>query len=352
MSLIACIAPDRHPVLLVDALLSSRAGRGGVVLPSVGNQHGQIKSKTELKTWGFDEKLIRISDHLLVAWAGDHEPATRILRGVAKYIKDDPTTRFEVDSYLRASFPHELPRVALIFCLREGTNNTTWHYGCRDMLVPHIGRIFYAGTGSNRFLSHLDRLPKSMAPEANALMQGLSSALFLGGFLLADEMYTGEPIAMNFGGAYEVATISGGKALKLDNYSFVFWFGEKDPTGHRFNLAKIMRRYERNAQTCYHCVEFGTEGANLKVQKEEVFIWKRFLSDHVIRHTEADMPGLNTEWQINVFCFRTGAVGCELAVSLRRCENGRPHMLTFQRDKRHELSVGFDLEKIRSLILD
>jgi hypothetical protein len=352
MSLIACIAPDRHPVLLVDALLSSRVGRAGVVLPSVGNQHSQIQSKTEFKTWGFDEKLIRISDHLLVAWAGEHEPASRIVRGVANYIKEDPTTRFEVDAYVRASFPHELPRVSLIFCLRERTINTTWHYGCKEVLVPYIGRIFYAGSGSTRFLSHLDRLPKSLAPEANALMQGLSTALFLGGFLLADEMFTGEPIAMNFGGAYEIATIAGGKALKLDNYSYVFWFGEKDPTGHRFNLAKIMRRYERNDQTCYHCVEFGMDGTNLKVAKEEVFIWKRFLTDQVIRHTESDIPVLNTEWQINVFCFRAGAVGCELAVCLRRREKDRPHVLTFKHDARRELSVGIDLKKIRSLIID
>jgi hypothetical protein len=350
MTLIACLTPDKHPVLLADALLSSRDGRAGVVLPSIGTAHQKIPSKTEFRTWGFDEKLVRISDHLLVAWAGDRDPAEIIIRSLATYAREECVTRGELSAFLQANYAAELARVSLILCLREGDNNTTWWHRCEQVFVPAIGLVVFSGIGGKRFVSTLDRLKGPLAPGANALMSGTATALFLGGLLLADEMYTGEPIAANFGGAYDVATISGGKTRKVDDFAFVFWFGEKDRTGHRFNLAKVMRRYARDDQTCYHCIEFAVGETGPCLKKEEAFIWKRFLSDKVIGHADKDIPDLNARWQINVFCFKTRKTGCELAVGVRHREGGSPHVVTFKREESRELLIGFEPGKLEALI--
>ena len=351
MSLIACLTPDRHPVLLADTLLSSPDMKAGLVLPSVGLEHEKIVTNSGLHAVGMEEKIVVLSDHLMLAWAGDYVPAQRLIRGLARYFGITPTTRWYVEAFLRAEHAADLERVALIVCVREGKRILTWTHRCLEVNSPTVGKVYYAGTGGDRLVQHLCQVKEPLVAVTNPLMAGVATALFLGGFLLADELYTMAPLAANFGGAYEVGTFVLGKATRLNDFAFVLWFGDKDGEGLKFNLpAKVMRRYERDGQACYHCIEFESREVELAITKEEVFIWRPFLADQTVPHGSAEIPSLNTRWQVNVFCFKVALSGCDLFVGVRHREEPERHIVQFKRESASAMAIGLDLAAMQHLL--
>jgi len=351
MTLIACLSPDRHPVLLADTLLSSTESKSGLVLPSVGLGHEKIVTASGHYAVGMEEKVVVLSDHLMLAWAGDYHAAQRLIRDLAQYFGMAQTTCWFVEAYLRAEHAADLDRVSLIVCVREGGRIQTWTHRCAEVNIPTVGKVCFAGTGGDRLLQHLGRVTEPLCEGANPLMAGVATALFLGGFLLADELYTGAPLAANFGGAYEVGSFVLGKATRLSDFAFVLWFGEKDAEGLRFNMpVKVMRRYERDGQACYHCVEFEARKEGAEIVKEEVFIWRPFLAEKTVTHGPADIPALNTRWQVNVFCFKREPTGCDLVVGVRHRDEAERHVVQFQRESSTAIVIGLDLAAIKDLL--
>lgn len=351
MTLIACLSPDRHPVLLADTLLSSTESKSGLVLPSVGLEHEKIVTDSGRHAVGMEEKVVVLSDHLMLAWAGEYLVAQKLIRGLSRYFGMAETTRWYVEAFLRAEHAADLDRVSLIVCVREGGRIHTWTHRCVEVNIPTVGKVCFAGTGGDRLVQHLGQVTEPLVEGANPLMAGVATALFLGGFLLADELYTGAPLAAGFGGAYEVGTFVLGKATRLNDFAFVLWFGEKDEEGLRFNIpAKVMRRYERDGQACYHCVEFESRKHSAAIVKEEVFIWRPFLAEKTVPHGPADIPSLNTPWQVNVFCFKRAKMGCDLVVAVRHRKEAARHVVKFQRESSTAMAIGFDLAAIQKLL--
>lgn len=351
VTLIACIRPDVHPVFFADTLLSSESGRE-VVLPSVGSAHRKVRSKTRFRAWGYDEKLVIIHDAIIIAWAGDFAAAKCILDGVSHFFEAlAPSLQF-FEAYLQANHIAELAKVSLIVAIREHDRMAVWRHRCEEWIIPPIGTIWMAGTGADRMKKYVRQFPTAILQAGNDLRVGIATSLFLGGSLLADEMRTGAPLSEGFGGAYEIASFLSSQPVKIDDFTFIFWFGEQQANGFAFQLPrKVMRRYQRDDQTCYYCVEFDPGKMPPSITKEEVFIWKRFLAEKAIPHGVQHLPSLNSQWQINVFC-ADNVKGPEIAthVSFRHLQTGHP--VTF-RDNRvgGEMLLGLDLEMIRETLL-
>jgi hypothetical protein len=69
-----------------------------------------------------------------------------------------------------------------------------------------------------------------------------------------------------------------------------------------------------------------------------------------VTHGPADIPALNTRWQVNVFCFKRVPTGCGLVVSVRHRDEAERHVVQFQRESSTAIVIGLDLTAIKDLL--
>jgi len=313
-----------------------------------------VRTKSSLRAWGYDEKIVVAHPDILIAWAGVRSAAERIIRGVAEYFSDKPVSLFFVEAYIHAEHELALKDVSLIVSVQEANRGASWSHNCSALVVPYIGTVWLGGSGADRAKKYLTQTAGAISKAENSLIRGIACALITGGSLLADEMRTGETLVHDFGGAYEVASFVNRKATKIEDFAFLFWFGAQQPDGgYGFNFPqKVMRKYERNGQTCYYCLEFDVGVNPMKVTKEEVFIWKQFLAPTAVPHGVAELPQLNTQWQINIFCADQLSGTPTIIGQLGFHENRSGHLITFdESNKRKDIGLGFSQEELRQVLL-
>lgn len=357
MTLIACLSPDTYPVLLADTLLSSASGRSEISLPSVGFRHSQINSGSGLRVWGYEQKCVFIGAKIIAVWAGEYEAAKRILTGVHKFFREGPASAFFLNAYLRAEHPENLKAVSLIFSIMEEAGNieTRWYSGL-ETVAPPLGQVVFAGSGAGRLRKYLNQLNGPLQQAGNYLRIGATTALILTGCLLADEMATGAPLIDSFGGAYEIASFWDGRTQKLSDCVYLFWFPEQQPDGgFTFTLhpRKIIRRFENNGMTAFYCLENdSSSGATAKVTKEEVFILKPFLRDREEVTVSRELPKLNAQWQVNVFCAKLVTGQHKISAQVNFRHDARRHPVDFLPGKhRLQFKLNMDMEGIRQTVM-
>jgi hypothetical protein len=355
MTLIACLSIDTHPVFLADALLSSPTGRLEVSLPSTGIRHSLVKSSKKLKVWGYDQKIVRIGPGVIAAWAGERALAYKILSGVKLFFENTRPTAFYLRAYIVANHPEEIKRVSLIFTImEEGGNLETVWYSCRELIVPPIGQVIFAGSGASRFARYLNQPSMPVLHAGNALRVGLSEALMLTGSLLADEMATGVPLEDAFGGGYEIASFWDGSSQKLTDCIYIFWFPEQQMDGgFSFHLhpRKLIRRYENFNRTAFYCLEIEPKVGFSGDAKEEIFIVKDFLSDTAKVEVCREPPDLNTKWQVNIFCAKLLNGRHRIGTQTNYRHDAKRHTVMFTERDDRGLEIEIDHEAVRQTLI-
>ncbi|MBI2512283.1 MAG: hypothetical protein HYV96_09895 [Opitutae bacterium] len=356
MTLIVCLSPDTHPVLFSDTLLSSESGRPAVALPSVGQRHDGIESARKLKIWGCEQKVVQICTRIVAVWAGDYARARAVLTAVEEVFGAGPVNASFLRTYLRANHDEALPHVALIFSVLEevGSTETVW-FGCRATVVPPVGQIVFAGSGSDRFSRYANQIPMRILRAGDYVRIGVAAALQFTGCLLADEMATGAPLQDSFGGAYEIATFWGGCSQKISDCVYLFWFPEQDAAGGiAFSLQprKFIRRYENNGHTAFYCIEAEpTAGFGAKITKEELFVMPNFLRRETAVDVSQRRPSLNTTWQVNVFCVKLRDGSHRIASQINYRHEARGHPVQFRDVDDLQFEMSIDLESVRQTLV-
>ena len=171
MTMIACLAYDRTPVLIADGLISSRDGRENIALPTVGKEHRKVTSLTGYKPHGTIEKLVVLSQNAMVAWAGDCEKAKSLIVGLKKLFGDGPYSEKYVMAYLEAEYPRIIPdgSVSFMFLIQEGNLTKYRYYNCWQKEFPELGMVSAAGTGRDDFLDSLNQIIPAVSQIADEI---------------------------------------------------------------------------------------------------------------------------------------------------------------------------------------
>ena len=341
-----CLSEDRFPVFLADTLISSTSGRSDIALPTIGKPKLAQTTANGLKPHGATSKLVRISDSLMVAWAGEVCVAEKILRGLQAIFGELPPTERDLLAFFNAEYWDEITakRVSMIFGIREGAGIKIRTFNCWRVELPDLGWVWVAGSGSDQGLAVLKQAQAMAAAISDIPQRILATAVATGAMLLASEIATGSTLVDNFGGAYEIAYFAENKFQNFHDYACVFWFVSKDSNGTRFSPFKIIRSFAQEGMICMYCCQLGSESGALKWENEEVFLISSVLS-HVPKKIGFHCPDMNAKLQANLW-FGNSSADRAIGGLFTYRDNGKKHPVMFVVEK-SQVKLALDFEQLK-----
>jgi hypothetical protein len=349
MTMIACLAYDRTPVLIADSLISSRDGRANFTLPTVGQEHRKVTSLTGYKPHGTTEKLVVLSPNAMVAWAGDCEKAKTLIVGLKKFFGDGLYSEKYVMAYLDAEYPRIIPdgSVSFMFLIQEGILTKYRHYNCWQKEFPELGMVSIAGTGRDDFLDSLSQIIPAVSQIDDAGQRVVGAALGAVASLLTTEVFTGDPIAKGFGGSYEIGGIFGGVVTKFTDYCCVFWEAKSDANGLGIGPRKIIRGFLQNGNVCNYTADLVNQGSP-ELTKEEVFLTVPLLNEGPVVG-KFETPDLNAQFQVNSFFTRGTDSKVKLGIFLEYRHDRKRHLIEFN-SQGNKLEMKMDNERLGAAV--
>ncbi len=348
MTLIACFHPSGRPTFLADRVISSLEGRSGFSLPTVGGRHDKVPTKLRTKLHGTMAKILRPSERILMLFSGPVESARRISTGIATVFGELSVPMSVVRAYVEANFADELGQISMILNVWDEGGSDTWWRQCYVFESPHIGQVLLAGSGAERAIRFLENLPDfSNIPNRIDYCSSTFAALALSGALLGDEMRTGEPLALGFGGYYDIISMYGLEAREIVNVSYTFWFGREHENGDReFNFpSKVLRKFRWARGTGIHAVELPSPPFVDKYSWEVLLESTDGIPSRSHLPTLPKLPPLNTDWRVDCAIFdKSEAIFSALQVSV---DGNRKHMVNFG-NRRGKLGMYIDTERLRN----
>ncbi|WP_085700200.1 hypothetical protein [Pseudomonas sp. B26(2017)] len=227
MTLGISYALNQRLVVMGDLLISGDEREHDVSIPTVGNVTEVFPKGSGFSITGLTQKVIVISEDMVITWAGHEVAATMAIRwlrelagtgltpeNVAVFLKQLPQNLGKLDLQLTGFFVYENQGYLVDFKEHavESTNFTDLR------LIGNGADVFEEMLGKYRWVSGASRGVEADRGEY------LSITMALAGMLLELELKN-QPISLlrYFGGGYEVVFGEAGAFRKLDDVTHVYW---------------------------------------------------------------------------------------------------------------------------------
>jgi hypothetical protein len=245
MTLVARLAIKDFPLLIGDVLVSApKSSAAPRSIPTVGQLSEDVLENAYHVPTGLYQKIAVISDNLVIGWAGTRVASKLV---VQELIEQNAKQLFTNDTLMQyfEDLDHSIWQYGVSFVGFVKDAGGVAQFGQRYMDLPTslFGRVGLIGTGVEHMEKFLQSLPKIADPsrQVNALEHALSFGLITTGSFLAHEIATLDTLLTHFGGGYEIASLVGGKFAKLDDITYLFWYGKIDEEGAGFNLHQVYK---------------------------------------------------------------------------------------------------------------
>jgi hypothetical protein len=199
--------------------------------------------------------------------------------------------------------------IALAGFIKE-PNRFEWFDRNAEYMSTRIGEVGLLGTGSDtvkQYLKSLTMLPVHSERSGNLLTQHVLTTLGLTGGLLSSEIRSGANLDKLFGAGYELATMLDGAFKKVDDITYLFWYGwtDGDRVQIRFPHRSLKISYLNDILVIrVDSLSSLSVGAGISIEKTECF----FVSP-IYRSVDPDElfgfvpPSLNSRFVCNYFAF-------------------------------------------------
>ena len=315
MTVIASFVVNGCPVIIGDLLISGLEDPDrSVHLPTVGNIKSIFSEGCEYVPTGLLQKVVIIDENLVIAWAGSVVGAKTALSEIKLA---HSKKRFTPDSLWE--FIQEMEKdsdydeIALICMIGDGVKIERFGLRATYLTLGSFEEIFVAGSGSERFLRHLNQLDNNQ--NLNNLGQtaaAISVAMNVFGFLLFDEMAPPSEHGLHslleyFGSGYEIATFIERKITKIDDIIFTFWLAEIVEEGAMLRLPPLRMFKYYYIDDCLYLYAVTLSIKSLSVDqsipdeidmKKEIYIINS-LSGKPVKVENLHEPELRAEWNVS-----------------------------------------------------
>jgi len=200
VTLIACLHPHHHRVLLADILIFSNGPAAPEIeLPTRAYVAPDQLRRMAFKPAAFRRKIVEISPSLLLLWAGDYNYATVFAKRAKAFFDGVDVNADTISNFVRTYYRTSANNFWALIIPFSGD----WLCTVGD--VTHSQSAFaeeywVAGTGTDLFR----QIVGSLSPRADGAIAPHIDGLRLANDLLAYEINTAQPILSQFGGGYEV----------------------------------------------------------------------------------------------------------------------------------------------------
>ena len=231
MTVVAAFNVRGCPLIFGDLLLTAEvdAGERTVAVPALGDV-SDFFGNSGWSIVGMREKVVLISDHCAVAWAGAWLGAAVAIARLREMAAAGPLTTDSVLAYLRDEPDLQRHPASLVGWLVEGERFGQFWFGTSDVFDGgQLGQVYATGSGCaavREFAQAANAMEWKVTGEAPVGAIAASTALALCGVLLRSEFHSGdaaEALRAMFGGGYEVAGYFGGRFRKLGDLTFLIW---------------------------------------------------------------------------------------------------------------------------------
>jgi hypothetical protein len=259
------------PVLLGDIATSTKVGQALADVPT-GVEVSQIfPPECDRTVSGLRQKLAVIGGNLALGCAGPMDPIAAMIGELSQCNSADPLTPHQVHEYFRnRKWTGEEPGYFAGF-VKAPTGFEYFSYNSAgqgvDFHTQCYGTAALLGSGAidaKRYL--LESSFGVIEGGTSAAQRAVAAALAMAGNFLAIESASGDTLRRLYGAGYEVATLINGRFQKLDNVTYLLWFGELKDRNIRvwstpiwmtkyayvddFLLVRVARREEPGTNEC------------------------------------------------------------------------------------------------------
>ena len=228
MTIVARLIIDEWPLLIGDLLMSNKPNSDQMrnfAIPTTRN----IPRTTNTGDIPCDlrQKIALLGDHIAVGWSGKQWAAEEVLTELNLRVTTEHLDMRAINKCFERQRSSVWENLELVGFVREpGLNVTAFSRSAQSATSPELGTVCLIGSGTNAMASHIanySEIPTHETIQLNPANRAVLCGFTLAGRLLNDEIHTGANLVDLFGGGYELATISGGKFVKVDDVTYVYW---------------------------------------------------------------------------------------------------------------------------------
>jgi hypothetical protein len=203
MTLIAAVGLDTYPVIFGDLLVSAP---------------------------GFDQKVVLLGDHCVIAWTGNTAFARTVVDELRTMASEAPLSIAIIETYLSKLDPELKDQVSFVGWVRESEVFRQFWYRADIAESAMFGRISAGGSAATDFVklaSQISEGPANVQGEMpNSLERAITSMISATSLLLRAELSGPSNVLQHFGRGHEIATFVRDKFEKVGDIAFVSWVAD------------------------------------------------------------------------------------------------------------------------------
>jgi hypothetical protein len=245
MTLVVRLAISDYPLLLGDVLVSGPETAGSsLVVPTVGAMTNVFPEGSGYVPTDLRQKLAVLGDNLVLGWAGSRIAAKVVTR---ELLDLNSRRSLTLDSLMR--YFDELDSsiweqgTGFLGFVKDGSGVAQFGRCCYEVPTSLFGRVGLLGSGVPYVEAYLHGNPQipDLPRALNDLQRSVGVALIASGSFLCHEIATHHTLLHYFGGGYEIASLVEGTFAKIDDVTYLFWYGQIDESGCRFNIHQVCK---------------------------------------------------------------------------------------------------------------
>jgi len=297
----------KYPIIFGDLLLSGPKSNKEVHIPTSKDIVDLFPNGSERVPVGLKQKIVIISDNLVIGWSGNYLTAKDIMQDLYLRSKDKPFTKNSIDKYFSNLYQSAWEQdVSFLGFIKDEKGIANIGYRYLPLMTKSHGKIGFVGTGSrtlDKLLHQITQEPKVLNGNPNILEFAVSYTLSLTGVLLTNELSTQNSLRNFFGGGYEIASFVEGKFQKVDNVSYLFWSARK--TGDEIFISNtplylINFSYIDDILTI-RSVSFDNSNTNMSIEQSGYGVLPMYRAVPKSELDSLELPDLNMKWHCNYF---------------------------------------------------
>jgi hypothetical protein len=242
MTLVAAARIRGVPVVFGDILISQRESNPGPSRPLPTRADAGDFLRAPYSIAGVRRKVVILSNHLAVAWAGSLLGAKQLIGELRGFVRNTPNLdRDHLFAFLdQDGYPDwgRGVRCELVGWLVDDRGPVAFHWKS-DGDVYAGGEEYVVGTGADDFKGNARPDFFYTSPDLTPDEQVARIALGLASNAIGREMFSGETLHDLYGGAMEVALFGEGRFAPLTDIAFLFWHVETDPEGRDLRVTPM-----------------------------------------------------------------------------------------------------------------
>jgi len=230
MTLIAAVELDTYPVIFGDLLISGPGRPSLVPNTPIAGEVTNIRTGSQRSGPGFDQKVVLLGDHCVIAWTGNVAFARTVISELRTMASAAPLSITIIETYLAQLDPTLKDEVSFVDWVRESGVFRQFWYRADIAESAMFGRISAGGSAATDFVklgSQISEGPANVQGEMpNSLERAITSMISATSLLLRAELSSPSNVLHHFGRGYEIATFVGDKFAKVGDIAFVSWVAD------------------------------------------------------------------------------------------------------------------------------